>query len=44
MIDKELLKEQLKFLSEYPWREQGIPEEVVGIMNLIESLLEEDNG
>jgi hypothetical protein len=39
-IDTELLREQHKFLADYPWREEHMPEEVIGVLNLIESLLE----
>lgn len=41
-VDKELLVEQIKFLYSYPWREQGIPEEVVGVINLLEAIEESD--
>jgi hypothetical protein len=39
-VDKELLKEQIKFLYSYVWREQGIPDEIVGIINLLEAIEE----
>jgi hypothetical protein len=42
-IDKELLKEQITFLYSYAWREQGIPDEIVGIINLLEAVEEDDN-
>lgn len=42
-IDKELLVQQIKFLYSYPWREQGIPDEVVGVINLLEAIEEEEN-
>lgn len=40
-VDKELLVQQIKFLYSYPWREQGIPDEVVGVINLLEAIEEE---
>jgi hypothetical protein len=43
-VDKELLVSQIKFLYAYPWREQGIPEEIVGVINLLGAIEEENNG
>ena len=40
-VDRELLVQQIKFLYSYPWREQGIPDEVVGVINLLEAIEEE---
>jgi hypothetical protein len=42
-VDKQLLQEQIKFLYSYAWREQGIPEEVVGVINLLEAIEEEES-
>jgi hypothetical protein len=42
-VDKELLREQIKFLYSYAWREQGIPDEIVGIINLLEAVEEGEN-
>ncbi len=42
-VDKELLKEQITFLYSYAWREQGIPEEIVGVINLLEAIEEGDD-
>jgi hypothetical protein len=39
-VDKQLLREQIKFLYSYAWREQGIPDEIVGIINLLEAIEE----
>jgi hypothetical protein len=39
-VDKELLTQQIKFLYSYPWRDQGIPDEVVGVINLLEAIEE----
>ena len=39
-VDKELLVSQIKFLYAYPWREQGIPDEIVGVINLLEAIEE----
>jgi len=41
-VDLELLRDQIKFLYSYAWREQGIPEEIVGIINLLEAIEEEN--
>jgi len=42
-IDLELLRDQIKFLHSYAWREEwGIPEEIVGIINLLEAIEEEN--
>lgn len=40
-VDRELLVQQIKFLYSYPWRGQGIPDEVVGVINLLEAIEEE---
>jgi hypothetical protein len=42
-FDKQLLQDQIKFLYSYAWREQGIPDEVVGVINLLEAIEEEEN-
>ena len=39
-VDKELLQDQVKFLYSYAWREQDIPQEVIGVLNLLEDILE----
>ena len=41
-IDLELLRDQIKFLYSYAWREQDIPEEILGIINLLEAIEEEE--
>jgi hypothetical protein len=41
-VDKQLLQEQIKFLYSYPWG-QDTPAEVVGVINLLEAIEEEDN-
>ena len=41
-IDLELLRDQIKFLYSYAWREQGIPDEIVGVINLLEAIEEGD--
>lgn len=41
-IDKELLREQYNFLVSYPWREKHEPQEITGILNLLEALLDEE--
>jgi len=42
-IDKELLREQYDFLVSYSWQEGNEPEQVTGILNLLEGILEEAN-
>ncbi len=42
-LNKELLKTQYNFLASYPWREGDEPEQVTGILNLLEGLLEEES-
>jgi len=42
-VDKQLLQEQIKFLYCYAWREQGIPDEIIGVINLLETIEEDDN-
>ena len=42
VIDTTLLRGQINFLYNYAWREQGIPEEVIGVLNLLESFNEEE--
>jgi hypothetical protein len=39
-VDKELLQDQVKFLYSYDWREKDIPQEVIGVLNLLEDILE----
>ena len=39
-VDVDLLRKQRNFLLEYPWRENGIPEEVEGLVNLLDHLLD----
>jgi hypothetical protein len=43
-IDIELLRRQILFLLEYPWREGDMPEEVDGILHLLESVLDMAGG
>ena len=40
VIDTTLLRGQINFLYNYAWKEQGIPQEVIGVLNLLESLNE----
>jgi hypothetical protein len=42
-IDKELLSKQYDFLASYSWREGDEPEQVTGVLNLLEELLEEES-
>jgi len=41
-VDKELLRQQIKFLYSYNWRERDTPDEIVGITNLLEAIEEQD--
>jgi hypothetical protein len=41
-IDIYLLREQIAFLDNYPWREQKDLEYVQGIINLLETILDEE--
>jgi hypothetical protein len=43
-IDVPLLRKQRDFLLEYPWRENAIPEEVEGLVNLIDHILDVEEG
>ncbi len=42
-VDKRLLQEQIKFLYSYAWREQDTPDEIVGVINLLEAIEEDEN-
>ena len=41
-IDVDLLRKQIAFLDTYPWREPLTPEEIVGITNLLDAILDEE--
>ena len=43
-IDVELLRKQRNFLLEYPWRDAKFPEEVEGVVNLLDSILDLEEG
>lgn len=43
-IDVELLRKQRNFLLEYPWRENVFPEEVDGVINLLDHILDVEEG
>jgi len=40
-IDYDLLAKQTSFLLNYPWREGGIPEEIEGLLNLIDHIFDD---
>ena len=40
-IDVTLLKEQIAFLDNYPWKNAVMPEEIIGIVNLLDAILDE---
>jgi len=43
-IDVEQLRKQIEFLDSYPWREGYVPEEVEGVLHLLDAVLDrEDN-
>lgn len=41
VIDYELLTKQRNFLLGYPWRDAKFPEEVDGIINLLDAILDQ---
>lgn len=41
-VDVELLRQQYDFLVNYPWHEKREPEQVTGVLNLIEAILEKE--
>ena len=43
MIDTDLLRKQIQFLLDYPWRDR-MPLEVEGIVNMLESILDQQEG
>ena len=43
-VDVPLLREQIAFLDNYPWRDGTMPEEVIGIVNLLDAILDEEEG
>ena len=42
IIDIALLREQIEFLNSYPWREGYVPDEVEGIINLLDTVLDQE--
>ena len=44
VIDTELLRKQILFLDSYPWREGNVPEPVDGVIILLESILDKEEG
>jgi len=43
-IDIELLRRQILFLLEYAWRNDVVPIEVEGVVSLLETILDEEEG
>jgi hypothetical protein len=43
-IDINLLRRQTLFLLEYPWREGVMPVEVEGVVSLLETILDKEEG
>jgi len=43
-IDIELLRRQTLFLLEYPWLEGVMPVEVEGVVSLLETILDKEEG
>jgi len=41
-INTNLLREQIKFLDEYPWREPKDLDYVGGVINLLETILDKE--
>lgn len=44
IIDTKLLREQINFLDNYPWRDNEFPLEVEGIIILLEVILDKEEG
>ena len=42
-INIDLLRQQIAFLDNYPWREGIIPDEVMGILNLLDAILDKED-
>jgi hypothetical protein len=42
-IDVSLLRKQIEFLDTYPWREEHVPEEVEGVLHLLDAVLDEED-
>lgn len=43
-VNVDLLRKQIEFLDNYSWREGFVPEEVEGLLNLLDTILDkEDN-
>ena len=43
-IDTRLLREQIEYLVEYPWRYGIFPNQVEGIVNMLEAILDQKEG
>lgn len=43
-IDVELLRKQRNFLLGYPWRDAKFPEEIEGLVNLLDEILDLEEG
>lgn len=43
-IDTQLLREQIEYLVEYPWRYGIFPNQVEGIVNMLEAILDQREG
>lgn len=43
-IDTQLLREQIEYLVEYPWRYGIFPNQVEGIVNMLEAILDQKEG
>ena len=41
-VDTNLLRQQITFLDEYPWREGNMPVQVIGIVNLLDTILDKE--
>ena len=44
VIDTQLLREQITFLDTYPWQEGSVPEVVDGVIVLLETILDKEEG
>jgi hypothetical protein len=43
-VDTELLREQIEYLVDYPWKYGLFPNQIEGIVSLLESILDQSEG
>lgn len=42
-VNVDMLRQQIEFLDKYPWREGFVPEEVEGVLNLLDTILDKED-